>query len=98
MSQDNSIQKAKVVPPLTNDLIKVAVIFVFVASVVFLINSHSDCWFSINCHPSIRGGHDVSTILVGLLTTFVLTTVFGTPAAPAIVIGALAWAILKFWL
>ncbi|WP_137667724.1 hypothetical protein [Sphaerospermopsis reniformis] len=74
-------------------------ILAFAASIIYLISSHSDCWFSISCQPAIhQTGYELSTILVGFLTTISLTAVFGTPLAPAAVVGILAWVTLRFWL
>jgi hypothetical protein len=99
--QNNSNQNSQTQPSsiISNDLIKIVVVLGFAASVFYLITSHSDCWFSISCQPDThKSGYEISTILVGFLTTISLTAVFSTPLAPAAVVGVLAWVALRFWL
>lgn len=98
-SQDDSTQDYKSSLLVSMELIKIIVPLAFVASIIYLISSHSDCWFSISCHPdSDVTGYELSTILVGFLTTVALTSVFSAPIAPAAVVGILAWLALRFWL
>lgn len=80
-------------------LIKIIMILAFAVSIIYLISSHSDCWFSISCQPNNhRTGYELSPVLVGFLTTISLTAVFATPLAPAAIVCVLAWFTLRFWL
>lgn len=98
-SQDNSNQNSQSSSSISTDLIRISVILAFASGIIYLISSHSDCWFSISCRTDIhKNGYELSTIIVGFFTTISLTAVFGTPLAPAAVVGVLAWFALKFWL
>lgn len=101
-SQDNSNQNSQSTQSsslISTDLIRIIVMLVFASGIIYLISSHSDCWFSISCETDIhKTGYELSTILVGFFTTISLAAVFGTPLAPAAVVGVLAWFALRFWL
>lgn len=98
-SQDNSNQSSQSSSVISTDLIRIIVILAFASGIIYLISSHSDCWFSISCQPDVhKAGYELSTVFVGFLTTISLIAVFGTPLAPAAVVGVLAWFALRFWL
>ncbi len=98
-SQNDSNQNSQLGSLIPIELVRIIIILALAASIIYLISSHSDCWFSISCHPgNHRVGYELSTVLVGFLTAVCLTGVLSTPLAPAAVVGVLAWLALRFWL
>lgn len=61
----------------------------------FVLSSHSDCWFSVNCTPTnlIR-----PEMAIGGLAAFSLIAVLQVPVMPAIVAGVAIWVMFHFWL
>jgi hypothetical protein len=61
----------------------------------FVLSSHSDCWFSVNCTSTNLIGPEMA---VGGLAAISLMAVLQVPMMPAIAAGVAVWAMFYFWL
>ncbi len=60
----------------------------------FVLGSHSECWFSVNCTSTSLIGPEMA---VGGLAAISLMAVLQVPVMPAIAAGAAIWAMFHFW-
>lgn len=77
-------------------LVRIVTLSALIAGLFFVLSSHSDCWFSINCTPTspIVGPE----MAVGGLAAVSLMAVLQVPVMPAIAAGVAIWAMFYFWL